>query len=211
MSRNQTVSNKPCTQTATTASPLTHPSHSDPGPGTECQPHPNNPSQPHRLHDSKHPSKPPNFTCRTAGPERLPHVHRQSRTHRQFHIMTCTPRSPPHQSTHTNTRAHTHTPTAHTSKLVVLESQNSISPPRPPHHSPCRRRKQRRRKRRKRFASSRARTSFCPSASSRPAARPDYLQVESSPGRARSRLAQDVCADVLRELAPRLAWRALHL
>mmetsp|Transcript_72304 Transcript_72304/g.234830 ORF Transcript_72304/g.234830 Transcript_72304/m.234830 type:complete len:614 (-) Transcript_72304:320-2161(-) len=46
----------------------------------------------------------------------------------------------------------------------------------------------------KRFAPSRARTSFCPSASTRPAARPDYLQVKSSPGRARSRLAQDVCA-----------------
>ena len=205
--------------TCRTASPIQATPTRDPGPcanHTPTTPANHTASTPSQCHDSKHPSKPPNITCRTAGPERLrpnPHVHRQTRTHRQFHIMTCTPRSPPHQSTHTNTRAHTHThtPTAHTSKLVVLESQNSISPPRPPHHSPCRRRKQRRRKRGKRFAPSRARTSFCPSASSRPAARPDYLQVKSSPGRARSRLAQDVCADVLRELAPRPAWRALHL
>ena len=76
----------------------------------------------------KHPSKPPNFTCRTAGPERLTvaqppcpqttaHPPTISR-HDMYPNKPTTPAHTPHnQHTYkqTSTDTHTHTPTAHRS------------------------------------------------------------------------------------------------
>ena len=96
----------------------------------------------------KHPSKPPNFTCRTAGPERLTvaqppcpqttaHPPTISR-HDMYPNKPTTPAHTPHnQHTYKQTR-HTHTPTAHRSSTHACTHTHSHTLTHthtPPHHT----------------------------------------------------------------------------
>ena len=106
---------------------------------TPQQPQPTTPPPHHpNAMTPKHPSKPPNFTCRTAGPERLTvaqppcpqttaHPPTISR-HDMYPNKPTTPAHTPHnQHTYkqTSTDTHTHTPTAHRSSTHACTHTHS--------------------------------------------------------------------------------------